>query len=252
MDNFNILTFDSGIGGLNVFNSLKSTFKAVNFYYVSDFKNTPYGTKTKGELLEKAIALLKSVEIEKFSAVVLACNTLSTNVLEELEDYFKIKFFGITPPIQNLTGKTLLLSTKGTANSPFIKNSHYIKYEREQGQNLTVFSPLGLVEEIEKKAPLFLEQDFVKFLPKYSFEFDSVILGCTHFIFIKKVVANFYKNAQILDGIDDLKASIFECFGNFVEFLTTTFNEGEITKVNFLGKDAKRNFWLYKRLFYSK
>lgn len=245
MDNFNILVYDSGIGGLNVFKRLNSSFPWVNFYYLSDSKNTPYGAKSKDELLKRAKECLSLVGLENFSAVVLGCNTLSTQILDELEDFFKIKFFGVKPPIKNLSGKTLLLATKGTANSP------YIKYERQLNENLTVFSPSYLVEEIEKNAPYFNNVSVDCFLPKFSSFFDNVILGCTHFIFVKNQIQKIFPNAKILDGIDDVSGAIFDYFENFVGFLTTVFDHPVVTKVNFLKNDQKRNFWLYKSLFLS-
>ena len=42
--------FDSGMGGTTIFRAIKSKLPDVNYFYLADSKNCPYGEKTDDEL----------------------------------------------------------------------------------------------------------------------------------------------------------------------------------------------------------
>ena len=43
--------FDSGVGGYNSLRELRRLKEKVDILYLADYKNAPYGTKTKEELI---------------------------------------------------------------------------------------------------------------------------------------------------------------------------------------------------------
>lgn len=237
MEPFKILVFDSGIGGLNVLFRLKTAFPYIDFYYLSDFKNAPYGAKTLEKLFSLAETAIKPF-IENFSAVVLACNTLTTNCLNFLQARFKKPFFGVRPDLNGMSGKNLLICTAATKKAT--EENFFC------GENLTVVAPKGWVESLEEEPFPENFSFFEKSLPKKSF--DCVFAGCTHFIFLSEFLKNFYYPAKISDGIDPLIAELSLFLEKTVGRMTTESPVLQITAKNFLGDDKSRNFVTFSNL----
>ena len=79
MNNQYIAVIDSGIGGISVLRELIKSFPCEKFLYFGDNKNTPYGNKSKRDLLNLAIHNINILKSYPIKAIVLACNTLSVN-----------------------------------------------------------------------------------------------------------------------------------------------------------------------------
>ena len=84
LNNSPIGFFDSGVGGVTVFEQVKKLLPDENYIYFGDTKNMPYGEKTETQLLEFADRIFKFLENQNAKAVVMACNTTSAVVYEQL------------------------------------------------------------------------------------------------------------------------------------------------------------------------
>ena len=118
MRNDFIAVIDSGIGGISVLNTLTKNLEGERFLYFGDNDNAPYGNKSKRELLSLTMRNIDYVKSFGVKAIVLACNTLSVNLIDEVKNYSGVAVFGIFPPIESLVmsgGETLLLATVRTA-----------------------------------------------------------------------------------------------------------------------------------------
>ncbi|MFR1673099.1 MAG: glutamate racemase, partial [Candidatus Gastranaerophilaceae bacterium] len=71
-DNRPIALFDSGVGGLTVFQKIKKLLPDENYLYFGDTKNMPYGEKTEEQLIEYADKIFKFFETKNAKAVVMA------------------------------------------------------------------------------------------------------------------------------------------------------------------------------------
>ena len=219
-----IAVLDSGIGGFSVLEELLKVMPNENYLYFGDGKNAPYGSKTYLELKDIVIQNILKILPYGIKGVVFACNTISTTVLNEVRSYFQdLEFFGTYPPVEiNLLRKrkTLLLCTPNTAKN-------YAETE-----NLTVLPMCELAIDIERncmslervdvgyhlsKAIEFREQNLLKnnlttFTPilttkklKMIFDhqinyFDAVILGCTHYYFVKNKIFNHFQPQVLIGG----------------------------------------------------
>ena len=214
-----IAVIDSGIGGLSVLYELIKEMPNEKFIYYGDNNNAPYGNRTKRDLLGLTTDIIVKLSRFKLKGVVLACNTLSTSILTDLNERFlNLKIFGVFPPVEILTlrkRKTLLLCTPNT--SRLYKNSEY----------LTVLPMQGLASDIEKNAFNLDAVDFSKHvisccdalnsslttfdttltttskncLPKLQKgSFEVVVLGCTHYFFIKNKIFNHFQPQMIVRG----------------------------------------------------
>ena len=87
--------FDSGIGGITILNSIKKILPNENIIYFSDNFNSPYGNKSKKEILKLSVKNTKFLIDKGCKIIVVACNTATTNSIKELRSEFKIPFVGI-------------------------------------------------------------------------------------------------------------------------------------------------------------
>ena len=234
------MVIDSGKGGLNVLKSLQNMSFPCDFYYLSDSRSAPYGERSEAFLLARARELIKKYA-KGFSAVIFACNTLSTVVAEKLQSELPIKIFGIYP--DEPVGKTLLLCTPATAASERVNTMR-------RAFDLTVCAPEGLVAAIEKNISYIMKGDFspVENLLPANCGYDSVLLGCTHFIFLTDLVKKTYRGAMVFDGVSTLKRTLSEYFVKSQEILTTINSSGFIDKNRFLGYDKAVNYAIFKKM----
>lgn len=186
MNNSPIGMFDSGIGGITILNSVKKLLPKENIIYYSDNLNSPYGNKSKREIQKLSIKNTRFLINKGCKIIVVACNTATTNSIEELRVNFNIPFVGIEPAIKpaamhTKSGLIGVLATKGTLASGLFSNT-----ANNYGSEIKIIerNAEGLVELIE--TGVFQGKKIEKVLKKYLFpmiekEIDHLVLGCTHF-----------------------------------------------------------------------
>ena len=230
-----IAVIDSGIGGLNVLSRLIKKYPNERFLYFSDSKNAPYGNKNIDELF---LIVCKNIDYVKsfgVKALVLGCNTLGSNLLKEISEYSNIPTYGVTPPIDYAIkryNKILLLATVATAK----------KYEGKKG--VDVLGMKDLASDIEKNCFDLNSIDFVDHLKNRSVGsfcdekglYDVVVLGCTHYNFIKNKIFDHLKPRAIISSEDFLPTILNVNWKN----AKSLYNSKRF-KVLFVGEDAERN-----------
>ena len=121
--------FDSGIGGTSIWREIYELLPFEDTIYLADSINAPYGFRSKQEIIE--LSRKNTIKLLELGAkiIVVACNTATTNAIDELRNEFDIPFIGIEPAIKpaalNSNTKTIgILATKGTLSSSlFTKTS---------------------------------------------------------------------------------------------------------------------------------
>ena len=115
-----IVIFDSGVGGLSIYQEVVKKCPNHDYVFVSDNLAFPYGTKPEAELIERVVSVVKVVEEQyKPDLLVVACNTASTIALPSLRSRFNFPIVGVVPaikPAAKLTKSKVigLLATPGT------------------------------------------------------------------------------------------------------------------------------------------
>ena len=184
--------FDSGVGGITLWKSIKSLLPHENTIYLSDSKNCPYGAKSQKEIDKICFNNTKFLIEKKCKIIVVACNTATTNSISKLRDEFKIPFIGIEPAIKPAALKTKtktigVLATKGTLMSSLFAetSSDYqgdVKFIKTEGVGLVELIENG---DCEKDINLLL----IKYLkPMLEKGIDQLVLGCTHYPLIEKSI----------------------------------------------------------------
>ena len=102
-----VLVFDSGVGGLSVFDAIAASKHALVLDYAADNAWLPYGLKSDEDLRARVPALLSSLVAQWApDVVVVACNTASTIALEQVRAALSIPVVGVVPPIKPAAAQT--------------------------------------------------------------------------------------------------------------------------------------------------
>ncbi|CAH2212553.1 glutamate racemase [Tepidibacter aestuarii] len=206
MRNLPIGVFDSGMGGISVLREIKKLMPNEDYIYYGDSKNIPYGKKTKEEL-EKICLDIGDYFINRgVKSIVIACNTATSAVVDKFRDRYNIPIIGIEPALKPAveaykSGKIVVLATEVTLKENkfnLLMDKYKSKAEiiKVPAPRLVTVVEDGITEGAEAEdaiKELFEDIDIN--------EIDSIVLGCTHYIFlknaIKKVLGN---NVKLIDG----------------------------------------------------
>jgi glutamate racemase len=193
MNNNSIGFFDSGIGGITIWESVNRLLPNENTIYLADSKNSPYGKKPNDELINICKENVEFLINKKCKLIVVACNTATTNSINFLRKSYDLPFIGIEPAIKpaalnTKTGKIGVLATKGTLGSRLFEKTSNI-----HGQNVEIIEQhgIGLVELIEKGIYSGSKIDSLlkEYLnPMLENNIDKLVLGCTHYPLIKESI----------------------------------------------------------------
>lgn len=186
--------FDSGIGGLTVLKEMRREVPHENIVYFGDTAHVPYGTKSKETITRFSLDNVRFLQGFDVKLVIVACNTASSLSLEALKESFSTPIIGVIEPGAKQALKTTrsgrigVIGTKATIGS-----GAYEAELKKLDPKIKVYSqacPLFVpfVEEgwldgavVEKVAKIYLE-------PIKKFGVDTLILGCTHYPLLTKVI----------------------------------------------------------------
>ncbi|MBI4351050.1 MAG: glutamate racemase [Elusimicrobia bacterium] len=187
--------FDSGLGGLTVFKELRALLPGEDLVYFGDTARVPYGTKSPEAVLAFSKEITAYLLEKKIKFLIVACNTASSLALEEIRGLSPVPVLGVIEPGVEAAlkavpagGRVLVTGTSATVNS------------RAYSRALAAAGP-G-IKVAEKACPLFVplvEEGWCarpaaaiaarEYLAPFRGKADVLILGCTHYPLLKKVIA---------------------------------------------------------------
>lgn len=194
MDNRPIGVFDSGVGGLTVVKQLMKELGNEEIVYFGDTARVPYGNKSREIVTKFSKQDVRFLLSKGVKAVVIACNTASSNSMEALKAEFDIPIFGVVEPGAKEAVKATQngrIGVIGTAAT--IRSGQYGRLIKEIAPAAEVFEkacPLfvPLAEEgwtdndiAFKTAEIYLKDIMDKGV-------DCVVLGCTHYPLLKRCI----------------------------------------------------------------
>lgn len=193
-----IVFIDSGLGGASIAKSFYNLYK-YNTLLVIDNKNAPLGNKSQEFLLSNLIDVILQIRSRyKIRAVVLACNTLSVNCFDKITKIFDIKFFKITPNLE-VPKESLLLCTNATASMLILPDNVKV---------LPMENLATLIDKYYFNKPQLIDDYLSKCLHGFK-EYDSIILGCTHYSLVKDNIKNIIGyDIKFYDNKDGLIKSV--------------------------------------------
>lgn len=194
MDNRPIGIFDSGVGGLTVVKEIVKCLPNENIVYFGDTARVPYGDKSKDVVTKYSKQIVRFLMTKNVKAIIVACNTVSSNSMEELRKEFDIPFVGVVEP----GVKSVLETTKNKkvgiiGTEATVRSGMYSRLIHQADSSIEVFS---------KPCPLFVplaeegwyENDVAKMTASIYLDeliccgIDTLLLGCTHYPLLKQCI----------------------------------------------------------------
>ncbi len=201
-----IAVFDSGVGGISVLSELAALMPQESFLYYGDSANAPYGSRTVQEVCDLTDTHVGALVRRGVKAVVIACNTATGAAITYLrQKYAGIPVIGIEPAIKPAAeafpgGRVLVLATPMTLASD--KFRALMEKYAVTAEIVPVPCPrlARLIESGILSGPTLTDYLTEIILPYRDRPADAVVLGCTHYPFIRDTVAAVTGTAQIFDG----------------------------------------------------
>ncbi|MBC9131723.1 glutamate racemase [Frischella sp. Ac13] len=235
----NILVFDSGIGGISVYNEIQQRIPNANYFYLFDNQAFPYGDKSNAFLIKRVNKVIRAeLALYPIDLVVIACNTASTICLPSLRQAFSIPIVGVVPAIKPATTITKnkcigLLATKATIQRQYTQN---LISEFAQGYHIELLglSELALFAE-RKLEGIAVDMLKLKNLMQPWLQLtvppDTIVLGCTHYPFIKDELATLFPSASFIDSGYAIASRVYHLLKDNFDLTKLNGNKG-INKVN--------------------
>jgi glutamate racemase len=193
MENRPIGIFDSGIGGLSVLSEVRKALPKEGLIYLGDTARTPYGPKSAETIIKYSEEALDFLLCHNVKLVVIACNTVSSVAAGRLRDRFSHIIDVIRPAVYSAikSTKSRKIGVIGTERT--IKSFVYQRELKMADPEIEVFAkacPLfvPLVEEGWTEHSV-TKQVAEEYLSELKGRIDTLILGCTHYPFLSKIIS---------------------------------------------------------------
>ncbi|NQV43246.1 MAG: glutamate racemase [Candidatus Marinimicrobia bacterium] len=186
--------FDSGLGGISVVRAIIDLLPHEHLIYFGDTARVPYGSKSNETVIRFAHQISSFLIEKQVKMIVVACNTASAVALQSLQQSFNIPIVGVIEPGSEAAVKSSRhrrIGVIGTAST--IRSGAYRAAIRALDSDIEVTDqacPL-LVPLVEEDWPLdgVVRQVLESYLATFkTHEPDSLILGCTHYPYLKSII----------------------------------------------------------------
>lgn len=199
--------YDSGIGGLTVYKALAGYFHNQDLIYLGDVARVPYGNRSRETIIRYSTECgLFLKEKYNISALIVACNTISSHALPFLEQSLNIPILGVIKPGAKYAldvtknNKIGVLGTHATVNSRayIYAIKEHVKEAQVFQQACPLFVPLVEEAIISGKVAETIVEETLKDIAKTGI--DTVILGCTHYPVLKDLIEKYLPNTKVVDS----------------------------------------------------
>jgi glutamate racemase len=193
--------FDSGVGGQSVINAIQKAIPDLDIVYKDDKQHVPYGTRSVAEIHGFIRPIFQEFIDEGCQVIVIACNTVTTNLITHLRQEFEVPMVGMEPAVkpaaeQTRTGVIAVFATPRTLSS-----QRYAWLKQEYAQDIKVLEPdcsdwALMIEDnrVDRDKVANIIEDVIKL------DADQIVLGCTHYHWIE----------QLIKGIANGRANVIQ------------------------------------------
>lgn len=186
--------FDSGVGGLTVARAVKDQLPNESILYIGDLEHSPYGPKKIADVRGYALAVLDDLVAQGVKMLVIACNTASAAMLRDARERYDVPVVEVIQPAvrravaATKTGRVGVIGTRGTIQSRAYDDAF------AAAPHLQLFSQacprfVEFVEAGVTTGPELLSVAEEYLAPLRSADIDTLVLGCTHYPYLKGAIS---------------------------------------------------------------
>jgi glutamate racemase len=201
--------FDSGYGGLTIFNHIRQRLPQYDYLYLGDNARAPYGTRSFDVIYEYTLQAVNYLHQQGCNLIILACNTASAKALRTIQQNDinpdEVRVLGVirptveVVPTRTRTNHIGVLATPGTVAS----ESYVIELQKQKAdlvitqQACPMWVPLiESGEHLHEGADYFVEKYLTELLERDP-QIDTIILGCTHYPLLQEKIEAFLAKQTI-------------------------------------------------------
>lgn len=186
--------FDSGLGGLSVLREIARLLPAQAAVYVADSGHCPYGGKSAEAIIARATTITDFLLARGAGLIVVACNTATIAAVEHLRATYSVSFVGMEPAVKPAVAATRSGVVGVLATGAALAGEKLLRLiDRHRGAVRIITQPCpGLVEQVEAgdldgPRTRALLRRYVE--PLLAAGADTLVLGCTHYPFLRPLLA---------------------------------------------------------------
>ncbi|WP_291041096.1 glutamate racemase [Herbiconiux sp.] len=186
--------FDSGVGGLTVARAIRDQLPRESLLYVGDTAHSPYGPKPLADVRRFALEVLDDLVEQDVKMLVIACNTASSAMLRDARERYSVPVIEvIQPAVRTAVSVTRnhrvgVIATEGTILSRAYDDAF------AAAPHLELFSRAcpEFVDHVEagdttSRELVALAEHYLR--PLVESGIDTLVLGCTHYPFLKGAIS---------------------------------------------------------------
>ncbi len=187
--------FDSGVGGLTVLKEVMRQMPSEDVIYFGDTVHVPYGSRPAMEILRLDSEIISFLLKSGVKMIIMACGTSSALALSDMKKKFKLPMIGVIQPGASAAIRATRNYKIGViATEAAVKSEAYQIEIRHRERGIEVFSqacplfvPLVEGNFIETPETKKIAQEYLN--PLIKAKVDTLILGCTHYPHLSKVIS---------------------------------------------------------------
>ncbi|HUP92182.1 MAG TPA: glutamate racemase [Solimonas sp.] len=186
--------FDSGVGGISVLRELHKALPGEDLVYFADSAHCPYGARPPEEIVARATAITDFLLERGCKLVVVACNTATIAAVEHLRASYPVPFVGMEPAVKPACALTKSGVVGVLATGSALAGEKFHKLVAAHAQDVRVITQPcpGLVERVEEgdlgsARTRQLVERYTR--PLLAQNADVLVLGCTHYPFLRALIA---------------------------------------------------------------
>lgn len=191
--------FDSGVGGQAVANTIQKMLPQAKVIYRSDPTHIPYGNKPIEEIHQYVLPILNTLSNLGCDAIVIACNTVSTNLIDVLRSQIPTPLIAMEPMVKPavLMSSTKVITVCATPRT--LQSKRYKFLKETYAKNVEVYEPdcsdwAAMIEakKVDKQRIASIVE------ASCSKNSDVFVLGCTHYHWIEEDIKQLVRGRAVV------------------------------------------------------
>ena len=192
--------FDSGVGGLSVANAITSALPEHQVIFKYDREHFPYSNRPPEEIVGFVVPILQRLVDDGCAVIVIACNTVSTTLINTLRTRISVPLIATEPMIKPAAELTKSKVIAVCATPTTLASGRYEWLKQNYAPGVTVIEPdcsdWSMMIEHDAVDEALIAERLTSALEQGA---DVIVLGCTHYHWIEtQITAIVAGRAQVI------------------------------------------------------